>query len=337
MKTNDDFLPKVSILISTKNRREDLQLAIASIKQMDYPNELYEIVIVEETNKPESIEGTKYITIPEEGRGFGYSRNMAVKNARYPIVAFTDDDCQVEKDWLRELVAPFKKGAVAVAGAVKVKNCGTLGYCENTLGFPGGGIKYIHRAKNKIHAINRISTCNAAFKKEAILKAGGFPLDTPFSGEDFLLAEKVTEGNLCYYNPKAVVYHKPRKNLWAVFKWFIRRGRSEMTVVDLAEKKRGHILWNLLTSITLRLIALITVLLIFKLNILLWLSIVFIIYYIFTILRYRYSMNYYKDFKVLLYVPVVKLVMDCGMDVGRILHVLSKLSVVKRKKVSSNE
>jgi GT2 family glycosyltransferase len=330
MKKNEDFLPKVSILISTKNRREDLQLAIASIKQMDYPKELYEIVVVEETNKPEPIEGVKYITIPEEGRGFGYSRNTAVKHASYPVVAFTDDDCQVERDWLRELVAPFQKAAAAVAGAVKVKNCGTLGYCENTLGFPGGGIKYIHRADNKIHPVKHISTCNAAFKKEIILKAGGFPLDTPFSGEDFLLAEKVSKSNLCYYNPKAIVYHKPRKNLWAIFKWFIRRGRSEMTVVDLADKKKGHIIWNLLTSITLRLIAVFAILIILRLNILLWLSILFLIYYILTVLRYSYSLKYYKNFKTPLYVPIVKLVMDCGMDVGRFLHLISKLSSAKK-------
>lgn len=325
MPEDRENLPKVSILISTKNRRNDLQLAINSIKNINYPQTHFEIVVVEETDKPRPLKGVKYVSIPEENKGFGYIRNVAVKNASHSIVAFTDDDCQVQEDWLKELVAPIGQGVAAVAGAVLVRNCGILGYCENALGFPGGGIKYIHRSGNKTQLTNRLSTCNSAFLKDIIISSGNFSHDTPFGGEDFLLAEKIAERYTCYYQPRAIVYHKPRESLWAIFKWFVRRGRSAMSIIKLSSNKRAHIIWNIYTSIILRFIILLIVLFILKLNILIWLPILFFAYYLFTIVRYRYAIHYYKNYKILLLIPIVKLMMDFGMDCGRLLQLLKEL------------
>ncbi len=144
MNSDKRNLPAVSIVVITKDRRDMLVRAIESISISDYPAHLREIIVLEETNEPLQIEkeNLKYHTIPNLNRGFGYARNYALKFVSHNIIVFVDDDCIVKTDWLQKLLKPLiaDKNVVAVAGAVSVPKCGTIGKCENILGFPGGGL-----------------------------------------------------------------------------------------------------------------------------------------------------------------------------------------------------
>ena len=60
------------------------------------------------------------------------------------------------------LLVPFQEDSdvLGVAGAIAVQDCGLIGYAENILGFPGGGLRYAHHAKGHTgqHAIYRRAT-----------------------------------------------------------------------------------------------------------------------------------------------------------------------------------
>jgi len=313
-------LPSVSILISTKDRRYDLNNALASIKELDYPKEKIEIVVVEETDKPEPIEGVKYIVIPREGRGFGYTRNIAIRNASNDIVVFTDDDCIIEKGWLRELVNGFKDEVVAgIAGGVKVKDANIIGKCEIILGFPGGGLKYIHNSKGKPRETTQLSTCNCAYRKKVFEEAGYFHEDTKYSGEDYELAQRVSRKYKCLYNPAAIVYHKPRGTLYGVLKWFIRRGNTQISVMKIDKPFYfNHLWWLLKTSIILRLILLYTLFSIFNVNLFFGFSVLLTAYWIIINFRYGFYYRHYPETAIAFVLPVIKLIMDFGMDAGKI-------------------
>lgn len=318
--SDSEFLPSVSILISTKDRRHDLKNALDSIKRLDYPKEKIEVVVVEETDIPQSIEGVKYIVIPREGRGFGYTRNIAIKNASHDIVVFTDDDCIVERDWLRELVKGFKdEGIAGVAGGVKVKDSNIIGKCEIILGFPGGGLKYIYHSKGNIHETTQLSTCNCAYRKKIFEELGYFHEDTKHSGEDYELARRVSRKYRCLYNPKAVVYHKPRGTLSGIFKWLVRRGNTQISVMKIDKPYfLEHLWWLLKTSIILRLILLYTIFLLFNVNLFIGFSALLTAYWIIINFRCRFYYSYYPEIPIALLLPVIKLIMDAGMEVGKI-------------------
>ena len=60
--------------------------------------------VVEELNKGEE----KPVKYTFESRiGISFARNRGAEAARYPILAYLDDDCRVESDWLVNLVSGF--------------------------------------------------------------------------------------------------------------------------------------------------------------------------------------------------------------------------------------
>ena len=117
------------------------------------------------------------------------------------------------------------------AGAVLVRDCNAIGYAESILGFPGGGLRYLDAADGRVVPTMHLSTCNCAYRREAIEAAGGFSPLAALGAEDSLLAERVTARWPCRYVPAAAVYHKPRQRLGAIFHWFVRRGRAEMLIL----------------------------------------------------------------------------------------------------------
>ena len=106
--------PKVTVAIPTVfGRMEMLCLAVASLVRLDYPQ--FDVVLVDNRPLPREedharvrrVAGRPIEILHEPERGISAARNRALKSTRNPYIAFTDDDVQVETDWLRQIVRPF--------------------------------------------------------------------------------------------------------------------------------------------------------------------------------------------------------------------------------------
>jgi len=308
----------VSVVICTKDRPADLARAIASVRASGDAGCGAEIVVVEEADVPRPLPGIRYVHLPREGRGFGYARNAGVRAAGGDLVLFLDDDCEAEQGWIESLTAPLRadRRILGVAGAVLVRDCGPIGYAENILGFPGGGLRYLHGADGRVVPTRLLSTCNCAYRREAVGRAGGFPEDALFGGEDFLLAERISALGPCVYTPGAVVYHRPRGHLDAIFRWFVRRGRSEMTILARSRDRAAFARHLLRSSWTLR--ALAGGVLLARWPFLALLVPPAALAYGAAILwRFRFARAYPTHRTGWWMVPIVKLAMDLGTEVGR--------------------
>ncbi|MBU0769720.1 MAG: glycosyltransferase [Proteobacteria bacterium] len=310
----------ISIAISTKDRRKDLSNLLDSLKKLNYPKENLEIVIVEEGDKPDPINDVKYIFIPRLNKGFSYTRNIAFQNCSHKLIAFVDDDCEVTPDWLNELSKHLKDDFSGVIGSVKVKNCNAIGWCENILGYPGGGLNAIDDAGNNIRPTESIVTCNALIKSEAIRSVGGFDEsdNLRFGGEDAVLALYFNREKFkLIYNPSAVVYHKPKENMIAIFKWASRMGKGHTL---LAKYIHGQsISLNIFRKLlTFKIILFIIGLFIFYNHSFYYTSIVLLIYFIKINSTYIFHRKYIKKWSIFLLLPIVKIVFDLGEDFGRI-------------------
>lgn len=102
---------RVSIIVITRNHSDYLAAALKCLSGLDFPN--FEVVVVdssqgEEKEKSANISGqfqAKYIYEPRLGQSLARNTGRAV--AAGDILAFTDDDCLPNKDWLSHLVQSY--------------------------------------------------------------------------------------------------------------------------------------------------------------------------------------------------------------------------------------
>ncbi len=100
--------PEVSVVLSTYNRAEVLPRALASLLDQDTDPGRYEVVVVDNN----SSDGTREIVqaflgkaanfryLFEPKQGLSHARNAGILAARAPLIAFTDDDVRVARDWI---------------------------------------------------------------------------------------------------------------------------------------------------------------------------------------------------------------------------------------------
>jgi glycosyltransferase involved in cell wall biosynthesis len=211
-------LPFVSVVVPTHNRREYLRELLLSLFEQTYPKDRYEVIIIDNASKDgtgELVESLKapcvlrYVRKGDEGPGV--ARNMGISMTRGEIVAFTEDDCVTEPDWIDSGVAAMSEGV----GLVQGKTLPLAGQAIRTF-----SKRQIVKAENSIY-----QTFNMFYRKKAIEDVGGFSSDfigldrfgrPMMGGEDIDLAWKVKKaGWQSAFAGDAVVYHRvfPRRGL----------------------------------------------------------------------------------------------------------------------------
>ena len=316
---------RVSIIICSKDRRRDLERTVCTVRKSGQTGAAAEIVVVEETDRPEPISGVQYVAIPRHHLGFGYARNRAVQAATGTILLFIDDDCEAEQGWGEALLAPFEGDphVLGVAGAVAVHECGLIGYAENILGFPGGGLRYAHHAQGHTVPTQHLSTCNCAYRRDVLQRVGGFPEEARAGSEDALIAERVAQLGPCCYTPHAVVYHRTRDRLSAVAHWFMRRGYSEMASIQHRLGKSPFLTYMIRSSWTLR-VGVVLLIAVWAPPVFALAPLGFTLYYLAMLWRYRFARAYPSHRAAWWVVPIVKLTMDAGNELGRWKYALAR-------------
>ena len=112
-------LPFVSVIIPVKNAEKFLPACLKSLASLNYPKDKYEVIV----SDSDSTDNTRDIALSmgmKVTRAAGPSvcagRNSGFKQARGEIIAFSDADCIMDKDWLMNAVKYFKDSKVACVG-----------------------------------------------------------------------------------------------------------------------------------------------------------------------------------------------------------------------------
>ncbi|RME85919.1 MAG: glycosyltransferase, partial [Zetaproteobacteria bacterium] len=85
LSAHNECLPAVSVLICTRNRRAWLAALLKDLRAQRYPGAV-QIVVVEETDDTQPVEGVDYVPHPVRNLGLGFARNLALRHARHEIV-----------------------------------------------------------------------------------------------------------------------------------------------------------------------------------------------------------------------------------------------------------
>ena len=224
---------KLSVVIVTRNRCEDLEECLNSLLAMNEPPS--EIIVVDSNSTdgtPELVKRfpAKYISINE--KSMVRARNIGLQHARGNVIAYVDDDVVVSKDWSKYILEPYEDERVGgVVGRV-------VPYDNQLLCLPAKHIaigkvfddglvlgNFDVLTRNPIE-VDTLIGCNMAFRREALTETCGF--DENFRGSCFrddtdvsLRLRKL--GYKLIFHPRAVVRHKYRgktvNNKW--FYWTV--------------------------------------------------------------------------------------------------------------------
>jgi len=227
-----DANPFISVVIPTYNRLGFLKETLKCLEQQTYPSNQYEIIVVDDG----SGDGTEvYLRraaaqgrlryIRQENRGPAAARNKGVQVAHGEIVAFTDDDCLPDTNWLKHLVESYKSynnsSPVAVGGHIE-------NVSEGHWLYPFYAVQCNRHQANQSEKPRYLDTANASFDRHTFLKLGGFDESFPFpSGEDVDLGFRFLAADYeLNINPYAVVQHKGDPSLKGMVKQSFNRGRG---------------------------------------------------------------------------------------------------------------
>lgn len=224
-------LPRVSIIVPTRNRFDLLRNCLDGLERTGYPNR--EIIVVDnDSDEPECLDfleevgrdGVHVIRIAGE---FNYSalNNAAVKAAQGDILCFLNNDVEiVEPDWLGWLVEHASRPDIGAVGALLLYPDRTVQHAGVFLGI-GGGAAHAHRYLkehergyfDRARLPQRVSAVTAAclaVSRAKFESVGGFD-ETNFrvAFNDIDLCLKLNErGWQSFYEPRATLIHHESKS-----------------------------------------------------------------------------------------------------------------------------
>lgn len=219
---------KVSVLIAARNEEANIGHTLSDILAQDFPNELLEIIVVDDhsTDRTSEIvksfgaQGVKLLTLNESRPLNSYKKKAiteAIGLASGEVIITTDADCRMGPRWLSTVVTYMESGEYFLISSPVVysqekslfEELQTLEFLY-LIGLGAAGIGNGHP-----------STCNGAnlaYRREVFYELGGFNgIDRLASGDDELFLHKVAvkySDRIGFCKSRdAIVYTDAKKNL----------------------------------------------------------------------------------------------------------------------------
>jgi cellulose synthase/poly-beta-1,6-N-acetylglucosamine synthase-like glycosyltransferase len=235
-----------SVVIPTRNRPSILANCLRSFLDLDYPNSQWELIVVNDGGEDSlsAVTPTLKQSLPLrlltiEHAGPAAARNAGAKLASFAYLAFTDDDCRVNPDWLRCYDEGFRqKKVVALAGE-------TLNPTPRNRAMEASQylIEFMYDyMKDSIGNNLLLVSNNVAYRRDVFEVAGGFDESFPLAaGEDMELSHRlVAHGYRQYYYPRAKVWHHHTLTHWGHIRQQFRYGRGGQYFLDALQRHRQN-------------------------------------------------------------------------------------------------
>ncbi|MFZ2455881.1 MAG: glycosyltransferase [Candidatus Altiarchaeia archaeon] len=238
-------LPFISVVVVVRNGGRYMRACMDSLVDLDYPHDLYEILIVDgaSTDDTRSIieeyikksPAQRIVLLSNDKKYIAPGRNIGLSESKGKYVAYTDADCVVDKNWLTALAKGMTeagKDVVAVGGPNLIFKddpffAQAVGYMQETFFGSGGSPQSYHIDKPEY--VYSIPNCNVLYNKELM---GGERYDDAFNvGEDCEYNYRLNSlGKKFLYLPSAIVWHHRRDNLKDFFRSMMAYGEAAYRV-----------------------------------------------------------------------------------------------------------
>ena len=224
--------PAVSIIVPVRNGEATISTLLESLSKLDYPKEKLDFQVIDGNSTDKTQEIAKEYPIrllTQSGTGLNAARNTGIRNSKSEIVVFTDSDCVVPENWVRNIVDNFSDLKVGCVGG------STKGYNGDFLSnYADHSFMPVLRNFKKREVLDSVKLlqrypagCNMAFRRDAIETAGDFDESIRHAFDEDELVERVCRsGYKMVLDPNCLVLHKHRSSLKELLKQNFRYGRG---------------------------------------------------------------------------------------------------------------
>jgi len=229
----EDMSFSISVVVCTRNRIDSLRRCVQAFDSINTGHE-WELVIVDNGSKdgtsaflvslPSQFGKAHVITTFELKRGLAAARNRGISQASGNIIAFTDDDCYVSKNYIDSIISAFENPEIGfVGGRILLHDQSdiklTILLSED----------YLVLQPRTFVAAGTVQGANMAFRKKVLEHIGGFDENlgagTSFACEDIDAVAAALWANFTgAYDPRVLVYHhhgrktkREEGDLWKVY------------------------------------------------------------------------------------------------------------------------
>lgn len=243
--------PKISVVLCTYNRADRVSTCLEALLNQSLDAEDYEIIVVNDGSVDDTAEVLKKYNVKvvtnRPNQGIGQSRSNGVHASKADIIAFTDDDCVPDKDWLKYILRAYADpGVLGVGGKIvpyRTDHWLLKFYQENnplahvvfTFNASSGVFytlkEYIKRSLSlrrlpeREIELHMIVGANMSMRRSTFYLVGGFDPNIRFGGEEedfWTRLYKLSPDAQLRYAPKALIRH----NYDSSFKDAVRRNYS---------------------------------------------------------------------------------------------------------------
>jgi glycosyltransferase involved in cell wall biosynthesis len=227
--------PRFSIVIPTRNRGAQLDRCLAALGALEYARTEFEVLVVDDGSEPAVGEAAgrhagslALRCLRTEGVGPAAARNLGVRSAQGEYVAFTDDDCRPDAQWLRafdaaiEGTAAERRAWMGLGG--RIVDAPENGVCERASQML---VSFLYEYNRSWGELRFFCSNNLVFPRQALLAMGGFDESFPLAAAEdrYICARWLRQGELVYV-PEAVVEHRQQLGLRGFVRQQFRYGRG---------------------------------------------------------------------------------------------------------------
>jgi GT2 family glycosyltransferase len=237
--------PRISVVVCAYNAADTLEDNLQSLERLTYPD--YEIILVNDGSKDRTSEigheHPRVRVIDTPNHGLSAARNVGLAEATGTIVAYTDADTRVDRDWLTFLVQPFLTSDVVGSGGPNVVPADDPPIAQCIARAPGGPTHVLLDDRIAEH----VPGCNMAFTRDALLAIGGFNPVYLRAGDDVDVCWRLqARGWKIGFASSALVWHHHRSSVNAYWRQQVGYGEGETWLMAHHPDKflDGRMLWR---------------------------------------------------------------------------------------------
>jgi GT2 family glycosyltransferase len=221
--------PRVSVVVCAYNAERTLNQCLSSLALLDYPD--YEVLLVNDGSCDATLDIAEQHEfcriINQSNQGLSAARNVGAAAATGEIVAYTDSDCVADPDWLTYLVAKMEASRLVACGGPNFPPPEQSLVPAAVAVSPGGPTHVLLSDEVAEH----IAGCNMAFRRDVLLRLGGFDPIYRAAGDDVDICWRLQDaGHTIGFCPAAIVWHFRRNTVKAYLDQQRGYGKAEALV-----------------------------------------------------------------------------------------------------------